>query len=470
MHNMCNLFPAIEFEIYSLLQAAAHTGTNHHKESGPAPVEDTTTTLGTAVKAPAKPSSEELPPNPVTVHEVRNPLDESQAPTKAVWKGWDRFKVPKFHDSILNKEGKSNAHQSAPAPNTNMSAPSDAGKEDGAAGSVPVTSHSKAPSAGQKTMAPQHPNNSMVDTPSVATNPATGLAIDMVISTASNPEIENVADAKARPEASTVHEPPAPITAEPSAHNQGTAPAPSANCTPNTKDNGVDTGNENTTIAKPEAKASIPKPSAVDQTPCVSPTDQLEQIQENNTETRGRPKKAPPAKPKAKSKSKAKSAAKKPKAKAKAAAKTGKTTKAKAKAKSSAKRARDEKADEEEKEEGSDQEDEAAMGEESSDDHDPEAAASSETRAKTNNKGKGVKKETKSNKKAEDAKDTKKPNKSIPKAKAKPATEPASKGKSTEQKALLSRKSCAYVKAKRAAQAEGLSPTKVKAAAKKAGF
>lgn len=246
------------------------------------------------------------------------------------------------------------------------------------------------------------------------------------------------------------------------------------------------------TAPEDKSVATLPTPAAVKNEPSISPAEQAKQMDNDPAPKRGRPKKRS-----------ASTAATKPKAKPRASrakSSEAKSSKPKAKAKGKASRKAKEEACDEECEETPLEEDDADEGNEEQDDPehsddqslpgtDPTAASSYEkpktktAASKADSKNAAPKRKSSKKKiEAEKVASTKEaPTKKAPKvAKAKAKAKQSKKGlekgskrapqeRTAEQKALLSRKSCAYKKARKAARDAGLSEEEVNAAAKKAG-
>ena len=247
------------------------------------------------------------------------------------------------------------------------------------------------------------------------------------------------------------------------------------------KDDEAATGSNDHTDAGSEHTTPLPKPAAIDTEPCISPQEQNEQMHNDPKPKRGRPsKKSLAAKAAAKSKAKATKASKcKAKAKPKAAAKaTSRTGKRKVDLKAAVAEAEDAK----EVDDTCDEEHEN----ESEQEHDPTAGSSTDANTPkpkaAKRKSKATKRKGKSStgSKAKKDSDTSTPS-SKPKGKNKKAakadpkekeptgsTKRKPQQKTDEQKALLSRKSCAYKKARGEARKAGLSEDEILKAAKKA--
>ena len=260
------------------------------------------------------------------------------------------------------------------------------------------------------------------------------------------------------------------------------------------KDGEASAGSTDHTDARSTHTTPLPKPAAIDTEPCISPQEQAEQMHNDPKPKRGRPsKKSIAAKAAAKAKAKGsdtkstRTKASKTPAKAKARAKAKATAKAKvSKGKRKAAVAEPEVAKDVDntcEEEHQDEEHEDESGPE----HDSTAGSSTDINIPkpkaTKRQSKATKRKGKSSKAKKDSETiadtptpsskTKGKNKKAAKADTKKkeptgSTKRKPQEKTDEQKALLSRKSCAYKKARGEARKAGLSEDEVLKAAKKA--
>eukprot|EP00435_Cladocopium_sp_Y103_P060660 s449_g22.t1 len=255
---------------------------------------------------------------------------------------------------------------------------------------------------------------------------------------------------------------------------------------------GEATGSIDRTDADATHTTPLPKPAAIDTEPCISPQEQTEQMHNDPKPKRGRPsKKTIAAKAKAKAKATAKAKAKSKGSDSKSAKVDKPTAKGKAKAKSSKGKRKAAVAEDEVAEdvhETCEEEHEEEHEEESGPEPDSTARSSTDanvpkskaTKRKSKATTKGKRKSSKAKKDQETIEHAATPsskantkNKKAAKADTKGKESPGSakrkpQEKTPEYKALLSRKSCAYKKARGEARKAGLSEEEILKAAKKA--
>ena len=256
------------------------------------------------------------------------------------------------------------------------------------------------------------------------------------------------------------------------------------------KDGEAETGSIDHTDEGSTHTTPLPKPAAIDTEPCISPQEQTDQMHNDPKPKRGRPSKKTPA-----AKAKATAKATEPDTKSTRTKRSKPTPKAKAKAKAKATaKAKGNKGKRKavvvEAEVGDDVHDtceEQQHEEESGPEHDSTAASSTEVDPPKPKTTKRKSKATKPKRKSSKAKKVSEAlaDSATPSSKTKGKSKKAAKAdteekestggtkrkpqvKTDEQKALLSRKSCAYKKARGEARKAGLSEDEVLKAAKKA--